>query len=656
MKYRLKKRYQQTRKHKSSGKSSHADLCSKNFYHCVNAHWLRSVRVPPYLSAFGVSEEIEKRIESELFEIAYKCHDTYRKKPEPPKTIESMIGAVVHSVLTTPVQEKNVAFVRGLLAKLECSRTLDDIASSMGDMCRHRISSCIEIDGKYFDENKKQYTLSIRRGTIGLPDRLYYQDTSPGRWKTLHYYQEYLQSLGKAFSIPRLESIISIEKELAPYILMKQMKEKEMLLYGNQLETLYRQFPWNSFFQAFGLENWKSRVFAVESKEWLGILNTLCKEKHLENWKLLLQSQLLHHFVAYLPPPYDDYHYEFYRKRLRGQAQKLPQKYLMLEVLTNWYTPFMSHMFQELIDPSLKTRAKAFAETIRGAAAHRLLSVDWLAPHTRELAKKKVETMLVSIAYPDQKERLPLPETNAECLVENLLYIGRWKTEKLLARLGTTRKDEKGWEDPIYAVNGYYYSDDNELIIPTGSLYSPFYDERKPLGWNYGGVGVIMAHEITHAFDEEGKEYDPTGYRKPWWTSQDKKNYEKVSKKLVDLFHMQRVMGQKVDGESTLSENIADLGGLAIGLDALNLELEKQKASLTERKNAYRQFFISYAVSWRIKEKPEKQLQGLLVDRHAPTPLRVNLVVNQFQEWYDAFDVRPEDPMYVAPEKRLRIF
>ena len=656
MKYRLKKRYQQTRKHKSSGFKSHADLCSKDFYRCVNCEWLRSVHVPPYLSAFGVSEEIEKRIEKELFEIAYKCLDAFKRKPTKPSTVETMLGAVAHSVLSTSVQEKNVAFVRGLLAKLECSRNLEDIASAMGDMCRHRISSCIEIDGKYFDQNNKLYTLSIRRGTIGLPDQLYYEDTSPGRWKTLHYYQHYLNSMGKAFGLPSLDRVIFIEKHLAPYILMKKVKEKETLLHGNQLEETYRHVPWKPFFEAFGLENWKSRVYAVESKEWLGVLNSMCKKEELETWKLLLRSQVLHHLAAYLPPPYDDYHYEFYRKRLRGQAQKLPQKYLLLEVLTNWYTPFMSQMFQERIEPSLKQKTKEFAEEIRSAASHRLSSVEWLTPHTRDLAKKKVESMILSIAYPDKTEKLPLPETNPDCLVENLLHIGVWKTDELLHRLGTTRKDEKGWEDPIYAVNGYYYADDNELIIPRGSLYSPFYDETKPLGWNYGGVGVIMAHEITHAFDEDGKEYDPSGYRKPWWTASDKEEYAKVSKKLVNLFDHQRVLGHKVDGEGTLSENIADLGGLAIALDALNKQLEKQKASLTERKNAYRQFFISYAVSWRIKERPEKQIQGLLVDRHAPTPLRVNLVVNQFQEWYDAFDVGPGDPMYVAPEKRLRIF
>jgi putative endopeptidase len=270
--------------------------------------------------------------------------------------------------------------------------------------------------------------------------------------------------------------------------------------------------------------------------------------------------------------------------------------------------------------------------------------------------KEKVEKMILSIAYPDSFAVTPLPLVNPECLLETIFSLGIWKTDDDIRRLGTKRKQQKGWEDPIYAVNGYYYSEANELIIPAGSLLSPFYDESKPLGWNYGGVGVVMGHEITHAFDEEGKEYDPAGHRKSWWLPQDKKNYEEKTKQIIKVYSSQRIFGKPVDGKSTLSENIADLGGLAIALDALNLELEKRKSSLEERKQAYRQFFISYAVSWRVKEKKEKQIHALLVDRHAPTPLRVNLIVNQFQEWYDAFDVKEGDPMFVDPKKRLQIF
>ena len=648
-------KYQKTRKHKSNG-GIHRDLCCQDFYLCVNKSWLKTVHVPPFKAAFGVSEEIERKIETNLFQLAFQSREAFQKT-QTTKTLETMVGAIAESALKTASQPKNVQTLQFHLGKLNCLKTKEEIAKVLGEYCRARIGTLFRIDGVYLDTQNGNYCLQIRRGSIGLPDRLYYEDESPGRWKTLHFYEDYLEKVGQRLGIPSLKAIVPIEKKLAPFILMKKISEKPKQLRGSSLESLYRHIPWSSLFEGYGLGDWKQRVFSVESHEWMSIVNKLFETEEVSFWRLVFSSELVHHSIAYLPPPYDDYHYEFFRKRLRGQAMKLPQKYLMLEVLTEYATPFVSKLYKDtFLTSEFRGNAVTFAKEIQSAAVHRLNSVEWLEPRTREAAKEKVEKMLLSIAYPDTFGVTPLPKVNPECLLETIFSLETWKTENDIHRLGTKRDQQKGWEDPIYAVNGYYYSEDNELIIPAGSLLPPFYDANKPLGWNYGGVGVIMGHEITHAFDEEGKEYDPAGHRKSWWTSKDKKEYAEKTKQIIKVFSDQTIFGKAVDGESTLSENIADLGGLAIALDALNLQLEKQKRSLDERKKAYQQFFISYAVSWRIKEKKEKQIQGLLVDRHAPTPLRVNLIVNQFQEWYDAFDVKEGDPMYVVPSKRLKIF
>lgn len=648
-------KYKRTRKQKSTG-SIQKDLCKSDFFQCVNKSWLRSVHVPPFKSAFGVSEEIEQRIERELFQIAHECQTAYHKSPTT-KSIETCVGSVVDSVLKTSIQPKNVYALQAHIGRLNCIETKEHVAKVLGEFCRARIASIVRMNGKYLDTQDGKFCLEINRGVIGLPDKLYYDDKSPGRWKTLHYYQDYLEQVTKRLNIPSLIPVIETEKKLAPYILMKKISETSKEKKGSELEKEFSNVPWATLFEAYGLNDWRRRTFSIESMEWLSIVEKLFENESITFWRLLFTSQLIHHFIAYLPPPFDDYHYEFYRKRLRGQAQKLPQKYLLLEVLTDSMTPFLSKLYKDrFLDAGFRKRAEDFAKEIQKAAIHRLNSVDWLQPKTRKAAQEKVEAMMLSIAYPNTFEITPLPTVNSECLVENITSLGIWKTEREIDRLGKLRNDQKGWEDPIFAVNGYYYSEDNELIIPAGSLLSPFYDEQKPLGWNYGGVGVIMGHEITHAFDEDGKEYDPVGRRKSWWTSQDKENYQEKAKDITRIYSKQKVLGHSVDGSSTLSENIADLGGLAIALDALNLELEKRHVSLEERKKAYQQFFISYAVSWRIKEKPEKQIQGLLVDRHAPTPLRVNLVVNQFQEWYDAFDIKEADTMFVDPKKRLHIF
>lgn len=648
-------KYQKTRKHKSHG-GIQKDLCKSDFYMCINKSWLRSVHVPPFKSAFGISEEIEQQIERQLFTLATKSQDAFRKT-KTTTSLETMVGGIVDSALKTANQPKNIQTLQANIGRLHCLQTTEDVGKVLGEYCRAKIGTLFYINGTYVDTQQGNYCLQIQRGSIGLPDRLYYEDTSPGRWKTLHFYKQYLDKLSERLGIESLSSIIEIEKKLAPFILMKKINETPKEKRGSVLESTYRHIPWNELFNAYGLTDWRRRVYRLESEEWTSIVNTLFAKEKVAFFKLLFTSQLIHHSVAYLPPPYDDFHYEFFRKRLRGQALKLPQKYLMLEVLTEYATPFLSKLYkEEFLEDSFRRKAIQFAKEIQAAASHRMDAVEWLHPQTREAAKEKIQKMRLSIAYPDSFDVTPLPIVDPECLLDTIFSLESWKTEKELNRLGTTRNQQKGWDDPIYAVNGYYYSDENELIIPAGSLLSPFYDESKPLGWNYGGVGVVMGHEITHAFDEEGKEYDPAGHRKSWWMPQDKKNFEEKTKQIVKVFSSQRILGHSVNGETTLSENIADLGGLAIALDALNLELEKRKVSFNQRKHAHQQFFISYAVSWRIKEKKEKQIHGLLVDRHAPTPLRVNLIVSQFQEWYEAFDIDEKDPIFVKPTKRLMIF
>jgi putative endopeptidase len=238
----------------------------------------------------------------------------------------------------------------------------------------------------------------------------------------------------------------------------------------------------------------------------------------------------------------------------------------------------------------------------------------------------------------------------------NLLTLGEVQTKFEMQKLGQPISQQKDWDDAVFVVNAYYYTQANEMVIPSGILQDPFFDEKRSLGWNYGALGCVLCHEITHAFDKEGKEYDPQGFQKKWWSPSDNRNYNKQTEALIDLYSHQKVNGFPVSGRKTLSENIADIGGMGLALDALHEKLDSLKLTGDERKEAYKEFFIAYAVSWRLKEKRKRRIQALITDKHAPPMLRVNLVVSQFQEWYDAFNIQPEDNLYRVPEKRIRIF
>jgi putative endopeptidase len=266
--------------------------------------------------------------------------------------------------------------------------------------------------------------------------------------------------------------------------------------------------------------------------------------------------------------------------------------------------------------------------------------------------------MIFQIAYPDkwvfELDSVKISETR---MLTNILNLAQYDTDDMLEKLGTGKINEKNnWDDGVFEVNAYYYSDKNMMVIPAGILQAPFFDLRRSEAWNLGGIGAAIGHEITHGFDDDGRLYDKTGVMKDWWTETDTKTYKEVTRALVHLFNKETYMGGKVDGELTLSENIADLGGIAIALEALEDVFKEMRYDERRRKAAYKEFFTSYAVSWRNKDRPKKAQQSLVLDKHAPAPLRVNLIVRQFAEFYAAFDIQDTDPGYISAGERIQLW
>ena len=633
-------------------------LKGKDFYKYVNGKWLDSVHVPPHISSFGVSEELELSIQKQLQRIVNTCvwKSKTLQNPNSSDEMEVAIGKFAQSALNAKVQKKSVKFVDFVLRDLRCLRDKQDIGRTLGELVKYKIPGVFWLFGQYENQNKTKYTYTLGIGKVGLPDLSYYKKTAPGKSKTLLKYANLLQSAGKLFQIDNLSQIIPLEELLAAAI-QKSLSDKSFEMKGADLEKEYSDIPFGIIFETMGLANWREELFFVDSKNWMKVLEKMFQHLPIESWKLLFSTEIILHFLPYLPPPFDDIYFEFFHHHLRGQTKKMPQKDLTLLLIQNWMTPFISKLYVEKQEKNgLKKHVCEFVKQLKEAAENRCKNTEWLQPSTRTKAAEKVKKMLTSIGYPDEFGKLSIPDLNSEILSQNLMTLGAWQTQYEINRLGEKRSQQKDWDEPIFAVNAYYYSQSNEIVIPLGSLYWPFYSPSSSFGWNYGGLGCVLGHEMTHAFDKEGKEYDPDGFPKKWWTPNDNRAYNKKSKELIQLFGEQKVLEHPVSGSLTLSENIADLGGMAIALDALGKEIEKKKLSEEERKKAYQQFFLSYAVSWRVKEKPEKTLQSLFLDYHAPPSLRVNLIVSQFDEWYQAFDITEKDVMFIPPEKRIRIF
>jgi predicted metalloendopeptidase len=644
-----------------------------DFYRAVNKSWLETTRIPGHLTSYSVSEEIEGVIQKFLWREVSGA------------AAGSPMGALAASALNPSAQKRNIEDLREVLGAFRCVQTPEAVAAALGTLCRQRISTLIDVfvgprDGgsKY---SCRDYCIHLSIGSVGLPDAVYYGSSGPEG--VLSGYVHFIKEACRRLEAEDFSSAVPFEAKLAA-----GMKAAEATLASKpsvfmrlpELKRKCPRIPWDAWVAAFcGAERGEggprdrsgaipeSLCFQVESVPWLQTLDRLFGSVSPAEWSRLLALHTLLHAAPFLPPPFDDMHFKVFGHRLAGQRQKTPQSVLVLNTVKERLPFELGAAFvRKYLPADFKERAVSFVKTIQAAAARRLRANHWMSPAARRRAAEKVERMELSVGYSAAagpataaitgRFRPPRPALDPARLLKNVYALDEAATDFEVAKL--SRNLPRGfWQDPPYIVNAYYYHEMNEIVVPGGNFLWPFFREEAAIGWNYGAVGSIVAHEIVHAFDGEGRLFDAAGRLEPWWSPADERRYEAEVKKLVRLFDSApRVGGQKISGAATLDENLADLGGMAIALEALKGEMAAGHLDEATRLRHMREFFIAYAMSWRTKEHGAKSLQRVITDQHAPFELRVNFIVPHFQEWYDAFGVGAGAPLWIAPADRIRIF
>lgn len=626
-----------------------------DFYAYVNKEWHKHVHVPPYRGGYGVSEEIEDDVETKLIQLISKQVRLYP---------EQRVSKLARSFLHTASQRNGVVDMQRILNTFECMSSSQDIGHSIGAMNRIQARGPLTLYVSNDTYNSKKCVIVISETSLGLTNPWYYRTGTRNHIRVK--YVHLLQKLGKLTNIENLEYAEKIEELIAPYLMDGNESSSVNYYYNlhtyNELITKYVHIPWENIFEGWGLEKTKlsKYVYNVYNPRYVKILNDLFNGMSLEYWKIWMRAGTLLSFLEYLPPPYDDLHFELFGRALKGKIEKLPQKYLTLKVLKIFAKHDLGRMFVESnVHANTKEMATDLVKLLKEATIKRLQAAEWLETNTRRTAIRKVEHMLFQVAHPQKSEwrsETSVVDIDESRPLLNIINLNVGDTDRMLADIfdGCVKHPEV-WEDGVFEVNAYYYSEGNMMVIPAGILRSPFFDVKKSKAWNLGGIGSAIGHEITHGFDADGRMYDENGSYADWWTPHDERIYNEKSEKIVELFDKQLYMGGRVDGNFTLSENLADLGGLAIALEAMKM-LINNKHSVSEVKQMYRDFFISYAVSWRNKDRPKKAKEALKSDPHAPAPLRVNLIVAQFEEFYYAFDIAPGSKGYIKPEDRVQLW
>ena len=633
-------RQRKTRKRLQSRQSS------DEFYSRINDDWLEKTELPKTEARITQAYFIQKEINKELAQVIRQ-----QKAGTPMSDLVASWTAAEHQIPT------------GLTPLFQLMNSMDspsDIVARIGWMNRYGISCPLSIYAQGDERNHRRCCVFIEEGNprIGIPE--YWLDSEfVGHRRA---YAQYVKRLASVLGLPSLKSGYGAEREFAHvFPTYSERRSKVELLTWTDLQAKYRTIDWTAMLTAWGLreEELPNIRYNISAGAFIHHFQVRLVRWSLDRWRgwfALLVAQ----WIAGCSPhgPLRSAWFDYSRRFLQGSvADERPEEMRNAIVRTMMPNSLGRLWVEHHCDPQLKRRIVTMIRNVQGAAAAQLRTTSWMRPNTRAAAVRKLRKMDVQVCWPDIEAWRPHEAPcalSATDLIENLLAIGKVGTDvnQEMLRSGDCRHPYgDNWGKPVYEVNAYYYPDENRFLLPAAILRSPFYDPAKTAPWNYGSIGATIGHELCHAFDSDGRNYDENGDKRDWWTAHDTAEYKKRAARMVRTYSAEKYRGLEVDGELTLVENIADLGGIGFALGGLETALGRPPT-----KTELREFFTSFAVSWRSKDRLKRAAELLATNSHAPPMLRVNQVLQQLDSWYDAFDIGPDHSDWIAPERRIRFF
>jgi putative endopeptidase len=501
----------------------------------------------------------------------------------------------------------------------------------------------------------------LLQGGLGLPDRDYYLSDTPAMTRVRDAYRAYIADMlalmGVADAPARAQRIFDLETKIArAHVDAVAAQDPHRVQTWRRAEFATRApgIDWGAFFAAARLGG-QQEIVAWHAEPVRG-LSALVASEPLDVWKDWMAFHTASQFAAVLPLAYDDLRFGFYGRVLSGQQQQRPRARRAIQATSNALSDAVGKIYVErYFPPTAKADVQAMVHNIVQAFDRRLVGLDWMAPATLREARRKVETVTVGVGYPERWRDYASLEIRPDDAFGNVRRAEEFEYRHQLAKLGAP-VDRGEWWLGAHTVNAVFLPLQNAMNFPAGILEPPFYDRNADPAYNYGAIGSVIGHEISHSFDNLGAEFDAEGRLRNWWTSEDSAHFRETSAALVRQYDSYEPFpGLHLNGELTLGENIADLAGLAAAYDAYHASLGGRPAPVIGGLTGDQRFFLGYAQSRR-EHTREATLRNLIAaDGHAPGRYRAETVRN-LDAWYAAFGVRPGQRLYLAPEARVRIW
>jgi predicted metalloendopeptidase len=635
---------------------------SQDFFRYADGNWIKANPIPADQSAWGAFNELRERNRAILKGILEEAAGARA----PGDSVRQKVGDFYASGMDTEAIERaGLAPLKPALARIAGIRDGRGLATAIA---RARLegggpgfSFCVGQD----DKRSTAYIAQFAQGGLGLPDRDCYTQTDA---KSRELRAAYLEHVARMFGLmgerPRLARahagiVLELETRLAQASMTRVEQRDPNAVYHRmtvaELAGLAPGFRWDAYFQAIGLG---ADPILVRQPGFFRELSAMVEDVPLAQWKTYLRWHAVTAAAPALSSPFERENFAFYGTILSGVKEQ-PERWKRVQDATDGALgEALGQLYVErAFSPGARTRALELVANLRAALGERIRDLDWMGPATKAAALDKLDRLTVKIGYPDRWRDYSALAVTRVSYADNLRRASEFEFKRDLAKLG--RPIDRGeWGMTPPTVNAYYNPQLNEIVFPAGILQPPFFDPEADDAVNYGAIGMVIGHEMTHGFDDEGRQYDAEGNLKDWWTAEDSAAFTARTGLVVRQFDaLEALPGLPVNGRLTLGENIADLGGLKIAFAAFRKSLEgRPRPADIGGFTAEQRFFLGYAQAWRYHAREETARMRVMVDPHAPPRFRVNAPLSNLPEFIQAFHCGEGTPMNNPPAARPAIW
>jgi putative endopeptidase len=640
-----------------------------DFYNYANGAWQRTTEIPADRSSIGAFYRAFLETERQTTELVQGIVQSNPRAGTDEARIANFYNAYVN---TTAIDNAGMAPIQADLARFNAIANRTDLSRVLGEQIRADVDPLNATDlhtenlfGVFVTQGLAtpgDVLPYILQGGLGLPEREYYLSNDPEMAELRTAYRAYIERVltlaGIADAPARAQRIYNLEMQIARAHATREQTDdwanRAAVWTRAELAQRAPGIDWNAFLTGAQLGN--QQRFAAYHDQAITRLSALVASQPLQAWKDWLAFHQINSHADTLPTQIDQAHFSFYGTTLSGTPQQRDRAKRALDALNVHLGDAVGRAYAERYFPAAaREEVQAMVENIKEAFAQRVQNLDWMAPQTREEALRKVSTIVVGVGYPDNWRDYSRYEVSADNAYANAINGERTEYAHQLAKLGRPMDRNEWWMTP-QTVNAVNLPVQNALNFPAAILQPPFFNASADPAYNYGAIGAVIGHEISHSFDDNGALFDSTGALRNWWTEADLANFRQQGAALARQYDAYEPLpGLHVNGTLTLGENIADVAGLQAAYDAYHASLGGREAPVIDGLTGDQRFFLAYAQTWATKMRDEALRQRIATDGHAPGMYRA-LTVRNLDAWYSAFDVQQGQRLYLAPEQRVRVW